>query len=198
VNRIYLASKSPRRQELLGQLGIAFEPLWPWAEESEAAEALENRLPGETPVQYVQRVALAKLQAACERRLARDLPPLPILTADTTVALGNMILGKPADANEACAMLQALSGKTHKVLTAVAIARPEGWQPKVILSRSRVLFARLSVTQIRDYVATGEPMDKAGAYAYQGGAARFIRKIEGSASGIIGLPLYETAQLLKP
>jgi septum formation protein len=197
VNKIYLASKSPRRQELLRQLGITFEPLWPLADEAEAAEALEIRLPGETPVQYVQRVALAKLQAACERRLSRGLPPLPILTADTTVALGNTILGKPADANEACSMLQALSGKTHKVLTAVALARPESWQPKVVLSRSRVLFARLSITQIREYVATGEPMDKAGAYAYQGAAARFVRKIEGSASGIIGLPLYETAQLLK-
>jgi septum formation protein len=199
---IYLASKSPRRQQLLHQLGVSFAPLWPDDVESEQAEALERVLPGESPAHYVERVARLKLQTALTRLATRSLPRLPVLAADTTVALGSRILGKPTDPDHAISMLKALSGQSHKVFTAIALARPKAqdpqqWQVESVLSRSKVLFARLSDAQIEAYVATGEPMDKAGAYAYQGGAARFVRKIEGSATGIIGLPLYECAKLLR-
>ena len=191
--KIYLASKSPRRQELLRQLGVEFELLLP--ENSEAAEALEATRQGERPSDYVQRVALAKMEAAKIARQARGLPELAILSSDTTVALGSQILGKPASASEGRAMLQLLSGKTHRVLTAVVVSRGPKTTSK--LSASRVRFARLSATQIEAYVASGEGVDKAGGYAIQGLAARFIRRIEGSYSGIMGLPLYETAQLLQ-
>lgn len=190
---IYLASKSPRRAELLRQIGVRFELLL--FDDDAAAEALEHPIPGETPAGYVLRVTIAKAHAALARRAERGLAPAPILTADTTVVLGSRILGKPATRAEAAAMLGALSGRTHRVLTAVALAR--GTRIVHALSRSRVRFARISAAQIADYVASGEPMDKAGAYAVQGAAARFIRRIDGSYSGIMGLPLYETAQLLR-
>lgn len=192
---IYLASSSPRRQELLARIGVSFELLAPGADEAQAAEALEAVLPGERPSAYVLRVALAKARAGEARRRARGLPPAPVLAADTTVALGGRILGKPADAAEAAAMLRDLSGRSHRVLTAVALAR--GSRIEHRLSASRVRFARLRAADIAAYVATGDPLDKAGAYGIQGYAGRFVRHIDGSDSGIMGLPLYETHCLLR-
>jgi septum formation protein len=191
--KIYLASKSPRRQELLQQCKVEFELLLP--EDSVAAEALEATRQGESPSQYVTRVALAKMEQAQALRLQRNLPDLPILTADTTVALGGTIFGKPVDAADARRMLKHLLGKTHRVLTAVAVHR--AGKTEMRLSASRVRFARLSSVQLEEYIASAEGLDKAGAYAIQGLAARFIRDIQGSYSGIMGLPLYETSQLLK-
>lgn len=200
---IYLASQSPRRQELLRQIGVRFELLLPDADED--AEALEAPIAHESPTRYVQRVTLAKAEAARARLRRRallaapmpaaPLPAAPILVSDTTVAVGGRIFGKPLDAADAARMLRALSGRTHRVLTAVAVVR--GARIEQALNVSRVRFAHLSQHEIDDYVAGGEPMGKAGAYAIQGAAARFIRKIEGSHSGIMGLPLYETARLLR-
>ena len=195
---IYLASQSPRRSQLLDQLGIRHEILVPDAAEAEEAEALEALLPGESPSAYVQRVTGLKLDAAVQRRIHRKLPEAPILCADTTVARGRMIYGKPADAPDAARLLSELSGQTHRVLTAVALQVPFGSAGRVAaLSVSRVTFAQLSPAQIAAYVATGEPMGKAGAYGVQGRAAAHIQRISGSYSGIMGLPLFETAQLLR-
>ena len=190
---IYLASQSPRRRQLLEQLGVAHELLLPDADED--AEALEDLHAGELPAAYVQRVTVLKLQAARARARRRGLPPRPILASDTTVALGRRILGKPADAAEAHAMLGALSGRTHRVLTAVALWT--GKRTLAALSDSRVHVAPIPDADIRRYVAGGEPFGKAGAYAIQSGAAAWISRIEGSYTGIMGLPLYETAQLLR-
>ncbi len=190
---IYLASQSPRRSQLLTQLGIAHELLL--ATQEEDAESLEVHLPGETPLAYVQRVTRLKLEAAQNRLQARALPGAPVLCADTTVALGNTIYAKPADAEDAVRMLTALAGQTHVVLTAVAIG--VGNQCVQACSVSEVTFAPMSEAEIRAYVASGEPMGKAGAYAVQGRAAAYISRINGSYTGIMGLPLYETAQLLK-
>jgi septum formation protein len=190
---VYLASQSPRRSQLLDQLGVAHRLLL--ADTDEDAEALEAVLPGEAPATYVVRVTGHKLAAAVARRKRRGLPDAPILCADTTVALGRRILGKPDDAAHASAMLAALSGRTHRVLTAVAVAA--GRRRFAALSISRVTFAPMTVAQIRAYVASGEPMGKAGAYAIQGLAAQFIRHLAGSHSGIMGLPLFETADLLR-
>jgi septum formation protein len=191
--KIYLASKSPRRQELLRQCNIEFELLLP--DDPAAAEALEATRQGESPSQYVSRVTLAKMAQAQMFRVQRGLADRPILTADTTVALGGTIYGKPADQNDARRMLKELLGKTHRVLTAVAVHRQS--KTELRLSASRVRFGRLSSEELESYLASGEGVDKAGAYAIQGLAARFIRDIQGSYSGIMGLPLYETAQLLK-
>ncbi len=190
---IYLASRSPRRQELLRQIGVNFRLLEPL--DLQAAEELEAPLPGESPSVYVRRVVRAKLEAAVASLPARGLEPAPVLAADTTVAIGGSILGKPADAAQARAMLRRLSGRRHRVLTAVALAR--GSRRELAVSVSRVSFARLSEAQIDAYVASGEPFDKAGAYGIQGAAGAFARRIEGSYSGIMGLPLYETARLLR-
>ncbi len=190
---IYLASQSPRRQELLRQIGVVFDLLLPDADED--AEGLEQVIAGESPTRYVQRVTLAKAEAARRRLQRRALPAAPILVSDTTVAVGGRIFGKPLDAADAARMLQALSGRSHRVLTAVAVVR--GARVEQALNVSHVRFARLSRADIADYVAGGEPMGKAGAYAIQGGAARFVRRIDGSHSGIMGLPLYETARLLR-
>ena len=192
---IYLASQSPRRRQLLDQLGVAHELLLP--EPHEDAEALEATREGEAPAAYAQRVTLAKLEAAEQRRLRLGLPERRILCADTTVALGERILGKPADAQEAVAMLRALSGRVHEVHSAVALA--DGAQRREALSSSRVWVAELPEAVIADYGASVDadgPMGKAGAYAIQGRFAAWIERIEGSHSGIIGLPLFETAQLL--
>jgi septum formation protein len=189
---IYLASQSPRRSQLLTQLGITHELLLPG--EDEDAESLEAALPNEAPKGYVQRVTALKLQAAMRRLAQRGLPAAPVLCSDTTVALGRSILGKPQDATDAARILGQLSGKTHRVLTAVAVG--EGDRSWHTLSESRVTFADVSAANIAAYVATGEPMGKAGAYAIQGAAAAFIARISGSYTGIMGLPLYETAQLL--
>jgi septum formation protein len=161
------------------------------------AEALEATIAGERPARYVQRVALSKAEAALQRLAASDLPAAPLLCADTTVAIGGTLLGKPEDAEDAARMLRLLSGRTHKVLSAVVVATATRSRLLVALQVSRVRFGRLRPAQIDDYVASGEPFGKAGAYAIQGRAAAFVRSIEGSHSGIMGLPLFETAQLLR-
>jgi septum formation protein len=190
---IYLASQSPRRRQLLEQLGVPYELLLPEADED--AEALEVVKPGEAPARYVQRVTQLKLDAALARLKRRALPAAPVLCSDTTVALGRVIYGKPEDAADARRMLGELAGTTHRVLTAVTIGsarrRVQAW------SDSRVTFAAMSRAQIASYVATEEPMGKAGAYAVQGRAAAYITHMAGSYSGIMGLPMCETAGLLR-
>ena len=190
---IYLASQSPRRRQLLDQIGARHELLL--ADASEDAEALEATRHGELPRAYVERVTRAKLGAARERLKRRGLLPAPILCADTTVALGRRILGKPADAADAQATLEALSGRTHRVLTAVAVF--DGRRSALAVSESTVHFAPLPREVIEAYVASGEPFGKAGAYAIQSALAGWIERIAGSYSGIMGLPLYETTQLLR-
>ena len=194
---IYLASQSPRRSQLLEQLGVRHTLLVPNTDGDlgEDAEGLEVALKNEAPAAYVARVTGLKLDAAVQRQKRRGLPAAPILCSDTTVALGRSILGKPADAADAAHMLRSLSGTTHRVLTAVALQK--GRKRVQALSISRVTFAPLTPAQIRAYVASGEPMGKAGAYAVQGRAAAFIEHISGSYSGIMGLPMFETAQLLR-
>jgi septum formation protein len=196
---IWLASQSPRRQALLAQIGVTLRLLLPGDDED--AEALEVVQPGELPLAYVQRVTHAKLQAAVARHRRRGLPPAPILCADTTVALGRRILGKPADAQDAAATLAALSGRTHRVLTSVAVASAQGLAGRVRIEQathvSRVRFAALSPALVQAYIASGEPFGKAGSYAIQGALAAHIAHIQGSHSGIMGLPLFETAHLLR-
>lgn len=190
---IYLASQSPRRRQLLEQLGVRHTLLLP--DPHEDTEALEEPLHGEAPAAYVQRVTRLKLEAALARLQRRGWPPAPVLCSDTTVALGRTIYGKPADGKDAARMLRELSGTTHRVLTAVAVQ--QGRKRREALSDSRVTFAPLTAVQIRRYVAGGEPMGKAGAYAVQGAAAAYISHISGSYSGIMGLPMHETAALLR-
>ena len=189
---VYLASQSPRRRQLLEQWGVRCELLLPDVDED--AEALEVVRAGELPARYVRRVTRLKLQAAVQRLGRRGLPEGAVLCADTTVALGREILGKPASGDEAAAMLQRLSGQRHQVLTAVAVA--SRGQIHQALSRSEVTFDTLKPDEIRRYVASGEPMGKAGAYGIQGLAGLWIRRIGGSYTGIMGLPAYETAQVL--
>jgi septum formation protein len=182
---VYLASQSPRRRQLLAQIGVRHELLLPDADED--AEALEAVHARERPADYVQRVTRAKLDAARRRLKTRGLPAAPILCVDTTVALGMRILGKPADAHEARAMLTALSGRTHRVLSAVAVWT--GTRRIEVQSISRVHFAVLPMQVIDAYIASGEPFGKAGAYAIQSALAGWIAHIDGSYSGIMGLPL---------
>ena len=189
---VYLASQSPRRRELLGQIGVRHELLLAGADED--AESLEAELAGELPALYVERVTRAKLAAARRRLAARLLPEAPILCADTTVALGRRILGKPRDADDAARMLALLAGRAHRVITAVAVAA--GRRSTLLASVSHVHFAPISAAEIDAYVASGEPFGKAGAYAIQSAAAAWIARIDGSYTGIMGLPLYETATLL--
>jgi septum formation protein len=193
---IYLASQSPRRLQLLEQWGVRCELLLPDADED--VEALEAVAPGEAPATYVQRVTELKLQASLARLKRRGLPPAAVLCADTTVALGRRILGKPADAADACQMLADLAGHRHRVLTAGAVGRTgaRGAKSWAALSTSWVTFEALSAAQIRRYVDSGEPMGKAGSYAIQGRAALWASHISGSYSGIMGLPAHETAQVL--
>jgi len=195
VRRIYLASRSPRRRELLKQLGVTFEVLLFREAERRGADIDESPQSGERPEDYVQRLAQTKATAGALYVAQRKLPIYPVLGADTTVALDGQILGKPSGEEAAVEMLRALSGRTHEVMTAVAICRQDTVNTR--LSLSEVAFAPLSEQQIRAYVATGEPLDKAGAYAIQGRAAAFVRRMSGSYTGIMGLPLYETAELLK-
>lgn len=190
---VYLASQSPRRRQLLEQLGVLYELLLP--DEVEDAEALEVVHKNETPTAYVTRVTNLKLDAAVARLKARGLKPAPILCSDTTVSLGRTIYGKPEDAADAKRMLTELSGHTHRVLTAVAVQA--GRTRFDALSTSKVTFENMTGKQINTYVATGEPMGKAGAYAVQGRAALHITRIDGSYSGIMGLPIRETALLLQ-
>jgi len=190
---IYLASQSPRRRQLLEQLGVRHEMLLPQSHED--AEALEAEREGELPADYCERVTHAKLQAARARLAALQGAPAPILCADTTVALGRRILGKPRDAAHAAETLRALSGRTHRVISAVVLAA--GRREWRAVNVSRVHFAGIPEAAIERYVASGEPFGKAGAYAIQSGIAAWISRIDGSYSGIMGLPLYETAQLLR-
>ena len=190
---VYLASQSPRRQQLLQQIGVHFELLLP--DDAEDAEALEAVRAGETAQAYVRRVTGAKLAAARQRLQRRRLPLAPILAADTTVALGRTILGKPADANDARTMLARLSGCSHRVISGVAVSL--GARSALALNVSHVRFATLPRATIEAYVASREPFGKAGAYAIQSALAGWIEHIDGSHSGIMGLPLFETAQLLR-
>ncbi|MFN7856557.1 MAG: Maf family protein [Acidovorax sp.] len=194
---VYLASQSPRRRQLLEQLGVAYRLLLPNADGDapEDAEAIEAVLPQEAPATYVQRVTGLKLDAAVARRVRRALPDAPILCSDTTVALGDTIYGKPDDAAHAARMLQALAGHEHQVLTAVALQA--GSRRLEALSVSRVTFGAMTPAQIDAYVATGEPLGKAGGYGIQGRAAAHVQHMAGSYSGIMGLPLFETAKLLR-
>lgn len=192
-NFVYLASQSPRRRQLLEQIGVRYELLLPTPDED--AEALEIALPGEAPLSYVKRVTQLKLEAAMLRLKTRNLPKGPVLCADTTVALGREILGKPDNAQDALRILKKLSGNTHRVLTAVAIG--EGKRRVSSVSISSVTFASMTSAEMKAYVASGEPMGKAGAYGVQGLAAAHITVIKGSYTGIMGLPLFETADLLK-
>ena len=190
---VYLASQSPRRQALLQQIGVAFEVVLP--SDTLAAEALEAVLPNESALKYVKRVSRLKLRSAMLELAAQSRPLAPVLCADTTVVIDQQILGKPVDAQHAYDMLSRLSGKTHHVLTAVVIGHNGRLQQA--LSKSSVQFASMTAHDIQAYVDSGEPMGKAGAYAIQGRVSAFISKISGSYSGIMGLPLYETSQLLK-
>lgn len=192
---VYLASQSPRRQELLQQLGVRYELLLPRPDED--AEALEVELQGERAHDYVVRVCKAKAEAARARLVAGGHHEAPILVADTTVTIDDAILGKPADADDALAMLTRLAGRDHEVLTALAVVDADGHLLPAALSVSRVRFAALQAGALQRYVASGEPFGKAGAYGVQGRAAEFIEHIEGSYSGIMGLPLFETAALLR-
>ncbi len=190
---LYLASQSPRRRQLLEQIGVRHQLLLPGPDED--AESLEVVLQGESPGAYVERVTRLKLRAAMQRRLRLGLPPAPVLCADTTVALGRMILGKPQSPADAKRMLRALSGQEHRVLTAVAVGA--GRIIRTALSVSVVRFDPLSQAWIAGYVASGEPLGKAGSYAIQGRAATRVASIRGSYTGIMGLPLRETAQLIE-
>jgi septum formation protein len=193
---IYLASRSPRRRELLAQIGVRFEPLL-FREGARAdPDTDESVKPRESPDEYVRRVTRMKAEAAWKRvTLRRGLARKPALVADTTVALGEEIFGKPADPPDAMRMLAALSGRSHRVLTAVGVQLETRFEMAV--SETIVTFASLDDARIAAYVATGEPFDKAGAYGIQGRAGAFASRLEGSYTGVMGLPLYETAQLLR-
>ena len=192
---IYLASRSPRRRELLSQIGVRFQVLMFRDRPETDAELDESVLEGETPRVYVERVARAKAQAGWKRLEQRNLPRAAVLAADTTVAIDGRILGKPADRREAADMLGALSGRRHEVLSAIVLKYEA--QLECALSVSEVEFRVLSQEDIRQYVSTGECDDKAGAYAIQGRAAQFVTRLQGSFSGVMGLPLYEAAQILE-
>lgn len=194
-HRIYLASRSPRRRELLTQIGVRFDMLLFRAPPREDAVVDESCLPDEMPSDYVRRVALAKADHGAKLIRERQLLSRPLLAADTTLDLDGEIIGKPRDTQDAERILTRLSGRTHRVLSAVAVS--EGGRTEVVLSVSEVRFRTLEAQEIRRYVHSGEPMDKAGAYGIQGRAAMFVEEIRGSHSGIVGLPLCETALLLQ-
>ena len=195
---IYLASRSPRRRELLTQIGVRYHLLLfrerPRGTAVEPPEIDETALAGESAGAYVERMARAKAEAGWRRMLQRNLPLAPVLAADTTIAFKDQILGKPRDRNEAAEMLAALSGQRHEVLTGVALKNHD--ELEFALSTSEVRLKALSPEEIAQYVASGECDDKAGAYAIQGRAARFVVELRGSYSGVMGLPLYETSLLL--
>jgi len=180
---IYLASQSPRRVELLRQIGVDFQVL--------SLDVEESLVAGESPEQHVTRLALEKARSGYAA--LPDGRQRLVLGADTVVVAGNDVMGKPVDREDAIGMLQSLSGRTHRVLSAVALT---GKTAGCRLSSSEVTFRTLTPAECEAYWATGEPADKAGAYAVQGLAAMFITRLQGSYSGVMGLPLYETAQLL--
>jgi septum formation protein len=191
---IYLASRSPRRHELLTQLGIPFEEIRLRAAPGRHRDVVEEALDGEPALHYVERIARTKASTAWKRMEERGMPPRPVLGADTEVVLDDVIFGKPQDVDAARAMLARLSGRVHDVLSAVAVR----WNDdiEVAVSASQVTFRKLTAGEIERYIETREPFDKAGAYAIQGRAAAFITRLEGSYSGVMGLPLAETAALL--
>lgn len=191
---LYLASRSPRRQELLRQLGVAFAEIRLREAPGRHRDVVEEARDGEPPLHYVERIARTKAQVGWQRMEQRKLPPLPVLSADTEVVLDGVIFGKPADADSARAMLAKLSGRKHEVITAVALR----WQDdvEIAICTSTVTMRKINAGEIERYVATEEPFDKAGAYAIQGRAAAFITRLDGSYSGVMGLPLAETAALL--
>jgi septum formation protein len=193
--RIYLASRSPRRRELLTQIGVRFDLLLFRSGSREDQEISEDWLPGESPEDYVQRVARAKAAFGAGLLTRRPLVAHPVLAADTTLDVDGEIIGKPRDETEAANILGRLSGRSHRVLTAIAMARGDRLEHR--LSVSEVRFRPISTAEIRRYVQSGEPMDKAGAYGIQGRAAIFVEEIRGSHSGVVGLPLCETALLLR-
>ena len=193
--RIYLASQSPRRRELLKQIGVHFELLLMRSSPSRSADVDETPHAGESPEDYVLRVSQAKARFGADILHARRLPVHPVLAADTTVTLDSRIYGKPEDDKHAADMLREFSGREHQVLTAVAIALEQ--HTEVLLSKSTVRFATLSEERIRRYVQTREYADKAGGYAIQGQAGAFVEHLEGSYSGVMGLPLFETVALLQ-
>jgi len=193
--RIYLASQSPRRRELLKQIGINFEMLLLRSDPRRNPDVDETPHADEPPESYVQRVCQAKAEAGYAALRLRNLPPFPVLAADTTVTLDAKIFGKPGSTEQAAAMLRQLSGREHQVLSAVAVAMGE--QVEVVLSASTVRFAPLTEDRIHRYLLTHEYADKAGGYAIQGHAGAFIEYISGSYSGVMGLPLFETVQLLQ-
>ena len=194
-NRIYLASRSPRRRELLKQIGVSFESLLVREDLRRGVDVDETPLPDESAGIYVLRIARAKAAIAVRQLLQRGLPQRPVLAADTTIVFDDWIIGKPEDSVHAARLLRSLSGREHQVLTAVVLASRE--QVETQISVSSVWFRELDDAEIRRYVASGEPLDKAGAYAIQGRGAAFVARIEGSYSGIMGLPLAETADLLQ-
>ncbi len=191
---VYLASKSPRRQELLRQIGVDFTPLLMREAAGRPRDIVEIPRPDEPPLEYVKRVARAKASVGWHVMGRRGLTPKPMLGADTEVVQDGTVLGKPSDAAGAVEMLRRVSGQTHQVSTAVAVS----WNREInmVVSSSRVSFRALTDDEIERYVATGEPFDKAGAYAIQGRGAAFVSHLEGSYSGVMGLPLFETAELL--
>jgi septum formation protein len=193
---IYLASRSPRRRELLLQIGVKFEPLLFREGPRQDSDTDEAVRPGEQPDDYVRRVTMLKCEAAWQRIvMRRGLRRMPVLTADTTVALATEILGKPANRTDAERILKLLSGTRHRVLTAVAVGFEKRFE--LVVSESQVTFGTVDDSRIQTYIQSGEPFDKAGAYGIQGRAGAFIERIEGSYSGVMGLPLYETANLLR-
>ena len=196
MQTIWLASKSPRRAELLQGMGVPFEVLQFTDDAGAQYEVDESVHPSEPPRDYVRRVALDKALHALSYVRDRQWVERPLLSADTTVALGERILGKPSDAAEAREMLAALSGQVHEVLTAVVMI--DGHDIRQMLSVSRVHFMPLSVETIDRYIASGDPFDKAGAYGIQGHAGTFVADMQGSFTGIMGLPVHETACLLEP
>ena len=193
--KIYLASKSPRRRELLRQIGVDFELLMLRNDPVRGVDVTEDVDERESPEDYVARVALEKGAFAWNMVVSRRLTPRPVLSADTTVTMNGAILGKPAGQKEAVDMLEALSGQTHEVLTSVSVHYKD--MAEQVTQVSKVRFATLSPAAIRAYCATSEPYDKAGGYGIQGLAALFVEHIDGSHSGIMGLPLFETAALLR-
>ena len=193
--QIYLASRSPRRRELLTQIGVRFEPIAFRDSSREDAEVDETALPGEAPLDYVQRVTLAKADYGRKIIHWRRMTPRPVLAADTTLEFDGEIIGKPADAEDAVRILTRLSGQTHRVLTAVSVV--DATHVESVVSVSEVRFGRLDADTIRRYVASGEPMDKAGAYGIQGRAGLFVEHLVGSFSGVVGLPVFETGVLLR-